>query len=145
MAELKTKKTKASVRNFLATVDDRQKLADCETIAKMMRLATGSPAKMWGTSIVGFGSYDYRYESGRTGTWMLCGFSPRKQNLVIYIMPGFDRFPGLMKKLGKYKTGKSCLYIRRLDDLDRDALYALIRESVDYMKAKDRTANGLKK
>jgi hypothetical protein len=136
VAELKTKKTDASVKAFLATIEDPGKRADCEAISKLMRTATGSPAKMWGTSIVGFGSYDYVYESGRSGSWMLCGFSPRKQNLTIYIMSGFTAYPGLMKRLGKYKTGKSCLYIKSLADVDRKVLTDLINESVEYMRSK---------
>jgi hypothetical protein len=87
---------------------------------------------MWGTSIVGFGSYDYVYESGRSGSWMICGFSPRKQNLTIYIMSGFTGYPDLMNRLGKYKTGKSCLYIKSLADVDRRILAELINESVKY-------------
>ena len=136
MAELKTKKNNASVKAFLAGVDDAKKRADCEAVSKLMRAATGSPAKMWGTSIVGFGSYDYVYESGRTGSWMLCGFSPRKQNLTIYIMAGFSRYGDLMKRLGKYKTGKSCLYVKSLDDIDRKVLKELIDESVAWMRSK---------
>jgi Domain of unknown function (DU1801) len=136
VAELKTKRSNASVRAFLDTVGDRQQRADCETVSKLMRDVTGSPAKMWGKSIVGFGSYDYRYESGREGSWMLCGFSPRKQNLTIYIMSGFCAFPELMNKLGKYKTGKSCLYIKSLADIDQKVLKALIRDSVRLLREK---------
>jgi hypothetical protein len=136
VAEPKTKSSNASVKAFLATVDDPKKRADCEEVARMMRAATGSPAKMWGTSIVGFGTYEYTYESGHSGTWMLCGFAPRKQNLVIYIMSGFARYPALMKEIGKHKTGKSCLYIKKLDDIDRKVLAELIRESVNFMRDK---------
>ena len=136
MAELKTKRNNASVTDFLNAVQDKQKRADCKLIAKMMRAATGRRAKMWGSSIVGYGSYDYKYASGREGTWMECGFSPRAQNITIYIMPGFDGFAPQMKKLGKYKTGKSCLYIKRLDDVDRDVLAELIEASVEQMRRK---------
>ena len=136
MAELKTKRTKASASSFIAGINDRQMRADCKAIARIMRSATGSPARMWGTSIVGFGEYEYRYRSGRSGKWMLCGFSPRSQNLTIYIMSGFSAFPALMKKLGKYKTGKSCLYVRKLDDIDRDVLTKIIDKSVDYLRKK---------
>ena len=136
MAELKTKASKASVSAFLKTVENKQRRADCATVSKMMREVTGSPAKMWGTSIVGFGSYDYKYESGRSGTWMLCGFSPRKQDLTIYIMSGFSPFPDRMKKLGKFKTGKSCLYVKSLSDIDLKELKALIADSVRYMREK---------
>ena len=134
MAELKTRLNNASVTDFLARVDDPQKLADCKTIAKMMREATGKRAKMWGTSIVGFDSYDYVYDTGNSGTWPITGFSPRAQNISIYIMPGFSRYKSLLDKLGKHKTGKSCLYIKRLADVDQKILQKLIRESVRDMR-----------
>jgi hypothetical protein len=136
VAELKTKRSNASVKAFLDKVGDRQQRADCETLSRLMRNVSGSPAKMWGTSIVGFGRYDYRYESGREGSWMLCGFSPRKQNLTIYIMSGFSAFPEHMKKLGKYKTGKSCLYIKSLADIDQKVLKTLIGDSVSLLREK---------
>lgn len=139
MAELKTKKNNASVSAFLANVKDQQKRADCKAVAKMMREATGKRAKMWGTSIVGFGSYDYRYESGRSGTFMVTGFSPRAQNVTIYIMPGFSKFGSLMKKLGKYKTGKCCLYIKKLEDVDSIVLQKLITASVREMRRRYKT------
>lgn len=134
MAELKTKETTASVTTFLNGIDDRQKRADCKTISKMMREATGKSAKMWGTSIVGFDKYDYKYASGRSGTFMITGFSPRAQNITVYIMPGFRKFTSLMEKLGKYKTGKSCLYIKHLEDVDQNVLSRLIGESVREMR-----------
>jgi len=130
MSELKTKKTKASVTEFLNGIDDKQKRADCKAIAKIMRDATGKRAKMWGSAIVGYDSYDYVYKSGRSGTWMATGFSPRAQNISIYIMPGFKKFAPLMKKLGKYKAGKSCLYIKKLADIDQKILARLVRDSV---------------
>jgi len=136
MGELKTRPTKFSVTAFLNAIEDRQKRGDCRSLSRMMREATGNRARMWGSSIVGFGSYDYRYASGRQGTFMLCGYSPRKQNLVVYIMPGFARFDGLLKKLGRHSTGKSCLYIRRLADVDQEVLSTLIDESVKSMKKK---------
>ncbi|MDH4048913.1 MAG: DUF1801 domain-containing protein [Gammaproteobacteria bacterium] len=139
MAELKTRQTEASVGEFLQAVKDEQKRADCKLVSKMMREVTGKPAKMWGSSIVGFGSYDYKYESGRTGSWMLCGFSPRKQDLTIYIMSGFSHFPLRMKKLGKFKTGKSCLYVKSLADVDLKELKGLIADSVKYMRDKYET------
>ena len=134
MAELKTRKTGASVTAYLGTIADSQKRADCKAIAKMMRDATGNRAKMWGSSIVGYGSYDYKYASGHGGSWPICGFSSRAQNITIYIMPGFSKFENLMTKLGKYKTAKSCLYIRRLDDVDRRVLEQLIVGSVKEMR-----------
>jgi hypothetical protein len=134
MAELKTKKTSASVTKYLNAISDKQKRADCKTIAKMMRDATGNRAAMWGGSIVGYGSYDYKYASGHTGSWAICGFSPRAQKITIYVMPGFSKFEKLMKKLGKYKTGKSCLYIKKLEDVDQKVLKDLITGSVNEMR-----------
>jgi len=101
-----------------------------------MRRATGNAARMWGTNIVGYGSYDYKYASGREGTWFECGFSPRSSNLTVYIISGFSPFASLMKKLGKHKTGKSCLYIKNMEDIDQDVLRELIDESVKYMRKK---------
>lgn len=134
MAELKTKANKASVADFLNTIDDRQKRADCRAIGNMMRDATGKRAKMWGAAIVGYDKYDYKYASGRSGTFMITGYSPRAQNISVYVMPGFSEFSGIMKKLGKYKTGKSCLYIKKLDDVDSKVLAQLIKESVQVMR-----------
>ena len=139
MAELKTRKNNASVAAFLNAIDDKQKRADAKRVSAMMREATGSRAKMWGTSIVGFGSYHYKYASGREGDWMLVGFSPRKQNLTLYIMPGFKTFESLMAKLGKFKTGKSCLYIKKLDDIDEGVLKKLIAGSVKHMRSQYET------
>ena len=139
MAELKTKQNRASVAAFLNSIEDKQKRADAKKISSMMREATGSRAKMWGAAIVGFGSYHYKYASGREGDWMLVGFSPRKQNLTVYIMPGFKAFEKLMAKLGKHSTGKSCLYIKRLADVDENVLEKLIAESVKHMRSKYET------
>jgi hypothetical protein len=135
MAELKTKENSASVAAFLNTIEDAQKRADAKKIAAMMRKATGSRAKMWGTNIVGFGGYHYKYASGREGDWMLIGFSPRKQNLTLYIMSGFREFDTLMFQLGKHKTGKSCLYVKRLADIDLKVLESLMRRSIRYMRS----------
>lgn len=132
--ELKTKLNDASVTNFLNSVEDEQKRKDSFEIMKMMKQVTKAEPMMWGTSIVGFGTYHYKGASGREGDWMLIGFSPRKQNLTLYIMPGFERYPELMKKLGKHTTGKSCLYIKRLSDVDTDVLKELMAESVKVMK-----------
>lgn len=134
MAELKTRENKASVATFLKNIEDPQKRADCKAIAKIMRDATGVPAKMWGTSIVGFDKYDYTYASGHSGSWPITGFSPRAQNISVYIMPGFDKYDALMKKLGKHKTGKSCLYIKKLEDVDTGILKQLITGSVAEMR-----------
>ncbi len=134
MAELKTRPTTQSVADFLKTVADKKMRADCRVVSKMMREATGKRARMWGTGIVGFGTYDYKYASGREGRWPIVGFSPRSKNLTLYIMPGFSNFDRLMGQLGKYKTGKSCLYIRSLEDVDQKKLKALIDGSVKFMK-----------
>lgn len=133
MAALKTKQTNDSVDAFLKGVEDEQKRKDCFAIKALMEKITGEPAKMWGTSIVGFGSYHYKYASGREGDWMLTAFSPRKQNLTLYIMSGFSKYDELLAKLGKHKIGKSCLYIKKLADIDMAVLAALIQASVDYM------------
>jgi hypothetical protein len=136
MAENKTQPTRQSVTAFINAVEDKQKRSDCKKIAAMMRAATGSRAKMWGASIVGFGRYHYKYASGREGEFMITGFSPRAQSLALYIMPGFKEFEPLMKKLGKFKTGKSCLYIKRLSDVDENVLERLIESSVKRMQEK---------
>ncbi len=139
MAENKTKATKLSVTGFINSIDDMQKRADARKVAAMMRKATGKRAKMWGSSIVGYGTYHYKYESGREGDFMVTGFSPRKQALTVYVMPGFSHFDKLMAKLGKYKTGKSCLYIKRLSDVDEKVLERLIDSSVKHMRKKYET------
>jgi len=136
VAKLKTQPTRASVTSFLAGIGDQQQRADAKKVAAMMRRATGKRAKMWGASIVGYGSYHYRYASGQEGDFMIAGFSPRKQALTVYIMPGFSGFGKLMNKLGKYKTGKSCLYIKRLSDVDEKILEKLIVDSVRIMRKK---------
>jgi hypothetical protein len=133
MAEPKTKPTKASVKAFLDGVSDEARRKDCLTVMKIMKRATKAEPKMWGTSIVGFGSYHYKYASGREGDWPLTGFSPRKQAMTLYIMPGFKRYEPLMQKLGKYKTGKSCLYVKKLADVDLDVLEELIQQSVKHI------------
>ncbi len=133
MAELKTKENDASVADFLSAVENEKRRSDALEIQKVFSRITGWPAKMWGTSIVGYGSYDYKYPTGRTGTWMITGFSPRKTALTLYIMPGFSKYDDLMLKLGKYKTGKSCLYINKLEDIDMAVLEELIVLSVKHM------------
>lgn len=139
MAENKTQPTKVSVTGFLNSIEDPQKRADAKKVAAMMRRITGKRAKMWGPAIVGYGTYHYQYDSGREGDFMVAGFSPRKQALTVYIMAGFSGFDGLMKKLGRHKTGKSCLYIKRLSDVDESVLEKLIEGSVDYMRKKYKT------
>ena len=136
MAELKTKPNKASVEKFLGSVKDEKKREDSFKVLEMMKRITKEEPILWGPSIVGFGKYHYKYASGREGDWFLTGFSPRKQNLTLYIMSGFKRYNELMKKLGKHKTGSSCLYINKLEDIDMKVLKELITESVKYMKKK---------
>ena len=135
-SELKTKVTKVSVEEFLETVADEAVRDDCRRIAEIMSRLTDSPAVMWGPAMVGFGTYHYKYESGREGDWMLVGFSPRKANLTLYIVDGFEKYDDLMSKLGKHKTGKSCLYIKSLKDIDLAVLEELITESVESLRKK---------
>ena len=134
MAELKTKPTNASVEAFLNKVADEARREDCFAVARMMEEITGNKPQMWGDAIVGFGSYHYKYASGQEGDWPIIGFSPRKNDLTLYIMPGFQRYADLMAQLGKHRTGKSCLYIKRLSDVHTPTLKKLIRESVKSMK-----------
>jgi hypothetical protein len=134
MAELKTQPTKSSVKGFLDAIPDAARRKDCRAIARIMRKATGKTPKMWGANIVGFGIYHYKYATGREGDWFLAGFSPRAQNLTLYIMAGFSRYDALLEKLGKFKTGKSCLYIKRLDDVDVDVLTDLVERSVEHVQ-----------
>ena len=134
MAELKTKPTNASVEKFLNQVADETRREDCFKVAKMMEEITGEKPKMWGPSIVGFGSYHYKYASGQEGDWPIAAFSPRKQDLTLYLLPGFAESAELLKQLGKHRTGVSCLYIKRLSDVHVPTLKKLIRDSVKRMK-----------
>jgi hypothetical protein len=133
MTELKTKPNEQSVEEFLNSIEDDEKRQDCFTLVEIMEQATQTPPQMWGTSIVGFGSYHYKYASGREGDWFLTGFSPRKQNLTLYIMGGLEPHDALLKKLGKHTTGKACLYIKRIEDIDLPTLKKLIQQSVKRM------------
>lgn len=135
MAELKTKVTNASVTDFINAVPDEKKKADSFELLKIFEQITGEKAKMWGTSIVGFGQYHYKSErSTQEGDWPLVGFSPRKANLTLYIMPGFDTFQDLLAKLGKHKTSKGCLYINKLADVNQEVLEEIIKKSYLQMK-----------
>ena len=134
MAELKTKQNDQSVEAFLNGIPDEKKRQDSFTILELMKDATGEPPKMWGDSIIGFGNIHYRYASGREGDWFLSGFSPRKQNLTLYIIAGFDEYDQMMQKLGKHKTGKSCLYINKLTEIDLPTLKELVRQSAEHMR-----------
>ena len=133
MAELKTQKNDQSVDAFLQTVADERKRQDCYDLLALMQEVTGAEPVMWGSSIIGFGSYHYKYASGREGEWFLTGFAPRKQNLTLYIMAGFDQYGELMSKLGKHSTGKSCLYIKRLADVDQYVLRRLVALSAEHV------------
>ena len=133
MAELKTKLSDASVEVFLDGIADEAKRRDSYAILAMMQEVTGVEGKMWGDSIVGFGSYHYKYASGREADWPLVGFSPRKQNLTLYIMSGFEQFDELLQRLGKHSTGKACLYVKRLADVDPAVLPELVKLSVEHM------------
>ena len=131
----KTRPTSASVPDFLARQPEARR-ADCEAVCAMMQAATGEPPVMWGEAIVGFGRYAYTNTSRKTFEWPVVGFSPRKHDLTLYIMPGFDAFAGLIAKLGRHKTGKSCLYIKQLADVDAGVLRGIIDGSVRAMAPK---------
>lgn len=130
MAELKTQKTGASVTDFINGIADDARRKDCRTVLKLMRDATGARPRMWGSSIVGFGDWRYKYASGREGDWFLTGFSPRKDSLTLYLMPGLHAHGKRLQSLGKHTTGKSCLYIKRLSDVDPAVLKQLIADGV---------------
>jgi hypothetical protein len=136
MAELKTKLTGASVKDYLEAIEPEDRRKDAKRVDAIMRRATGEKGAMWGESIVGYGSYHYTYASGREGDWMLTGFASRKAALTLYIMAGFSRFDETLAKLGTFKTGKGCLYIKRLDDVDLKVLESLIAQSVKYLRKK---------
>jgi hypothetical protein len=130
MAEIKTKLNDASVDDFLNAIKDEQVREDCWAIVDIMQKATRAKPQMWGSSIVGFGSYHYKYASGREMDWMLVAFSPRKQNITLYISPGFEGYGELLAKLGKHSCGKACIYIKRLSDVHLPTLKKLINGSV---------------
>ena len=134
MAEAKTKPTPASVPAFLAKVKDPMRRADCDAIVTLMSAVTKAPPVLWGTSIVGFGSYRYTYASGRSGDWPLVGFSPRANQLVLYVMPGCEGYDEMVAALGPAKCGVSCIYVKRLADLDQRALKTLVKASVAHLK-----------
>jgi len=135
MAEAKTKPTNQSVKDFLNQISDEERRADCFAVAKIMEGITGEKPKMWGPSIVGFGSYHYKYASGREGDWPITGFSPRKKDLTLYLMMGYEKYKDLLEKLGKHSGGKSCLYINRLSDVHVPTLKKLIKASLKDHKA----------
>ena len=131
---MKTRATDANVDDFLRSVSDDGRRRDCQRLREIMERVTGEAPRLWGPGMVGFGSYHYRYDSGREGDWFLTGFSPRKANLTLYIMAGFDRYEALLERLGKFKTGKSCLYLKSLADVDEVALTELVAASVEHMR-----------
>ena len=136
MAANKTQPTKQSVESFINAVENEQRKKDGFEVLELMKEITGEDPVLWGPSLIGFGKYHYKYESGREGNFFRTGFSPRKTALTLYIMSGFSRYDDLMNKLGKYKTGKSCLYVKKLDDVDLEVLRELIEESLKFMKEK---------
>ena len=134
MVENKTQRNDGDVMAYLESVQNKRRREDSLVVLKIMEEVTSEPAEMWGSSIVGFGSYHYKYESGREGDFMISGFAPRKQALTLYIMGGFERHEELLAKLGKHRTGSSCLYINKLTDVDLDVLREIISESVAHMR-----------
>ena len=134
MTELKTRPNDKNVKEFLKKVENERRRVDSFELLKIMEEVTHEKPVMWGDSIVGFGKYHYKYASGREADWLATGFSPRKQSLTVYIMDGFDKYNDLLNKLGKHKTGKSCLYINKLDDVNIPVLKELIIESMKYVK-----------
>lgn len=136
MAEIKTKPTAVAVDDFIDAVEPARRREDARTVCAMMERMTGEPPRMWGPSIIGFGEYHYKYDSGHEGDMCRMGFSPRKSAMTIYLVPGFERHRALMERLGKHRTGKSCLYINKLSDVDMEVLEALMRESLEHMDAR---------
>lgn len=136
MATNKNVETDASVTDFIQSVENEQRRKDSWEMLEIMERITGQKPKLWGSSLVGFGNYHYRYESGREGDFFLTGFSPRKTAFTVYVMPGFERYADQLERLGPYKTGRSCLYLKKLDAVDRSVLEEIIEDSVDFMKEK---------
>jgi hypothetical protein len=136
MAEQKTKATLQSVEDFIKTVEDEQMRDDCRDLVKLMKKVTGSPATMWGTGIIGFGTYHYKYDSGYEGDSCLTGFAPRKGKISLYLMLGANPNTDLLSKLGKHKASKGCVYIKKLEDINTAVLEKLVKHAVDYLKKK---------
>jgi len=139
---LKTQATKASVANFLDRIENTQVRDDCRALVRVMEKAIGAKPRMWGPSIVGFGSCRYRYPDGHEMDWMLAAFSPRKQAITVYFLPGFKEYDELMARLGKHACGKSCLYIKRLSDVHLPTLTKLIKASAQHMRRTHGTSGG---
>ena len=140
MADLKTKPSDQSVRKFLDGVADQKRRQECFAVLELMKQVTKQEPKMWGSSMVGFGSYHYKYASGREGDWFLTGFSPRKRDLTIYLMCGFSEHKALMQQLGRFKTGVSCLYVKSIQDIDLRVLKKLVKASVDQLRKQARSS-----
>lgn len=138
---MKNRPTTASVNGFIAAIENEQRRKDAQTALRLMKKWTGLTPKMWGPSIIGFGSYHYKYESGREGDMCMTGFSPRSSALVFYIIGGVPEADPLFRKLGKHRLGKSCLYINKLSDADVSALEAIVKQSLAYMRRTYPTAN----
>lgn len=134
-AKLKTNQNEASPSDFITSVEHQQRRADAEVLLALFNRVTALKPKMWGESIIGYGRYHYHYESGREGEYFITGFSPRKASSTIYIMPGYQDLSAMLKRLGKHKAAKSCLYINKLSDIDLDVLEEIILFGMDYMKA----------
>ncbi len=135
--ENKTKKTKASVLSFVSSLEDEQVISDCHELIRIMKDVSGHDPKMWGSNIIGFDSYHYKYESGREGDSCIIGFSPRKGKITVYLVDGTSRYPELFAKLGKHTTGKVCVYFKRLSDINTSVLTELIERSYAYTKSLD--------
>ncbi len=141
MANLKTSPNEADVKAFIEAIEEESKKKDAEFLLTFMEELTGQAPKMWGSSIIGFGSYHYKYESGREGEWFLTGFSPRKRELTLYIMSGFESFESLLAQLGKHRIGKGCLYIKRINDIDKEVLQELVLASIAILKERYKPEN----
>lgn len=133
MGELKTRPIDLDPAAFVAAIPEETTRTDCQLLLDMMKRISGAEPRMWGPKMIGFGSYHYRYDSGREGDWFLTGFSPRKKELTIYIMAGFDGYDEILQRLGRHKTGKSCLYVKRLEDVDLALLERLIGEGIEHV------------
>lgn len=136
MPALKTKPSAENIHEFIASIEDEQKRKDCKSLLKIMNEITNEKPKLWGSGMVGFGKYHYKYASGHEGDSFLTGFSPRKQNITLFIMSGLDQHDTLLKKLGKFKTAKSCLYIKKMEDVDLAVLKSIIKSSVELISLK---------
>jgi hypothetical protein len=136
MAEPKTTRNDSDVAEFLATVADEKRRADAEAVCELMAEVTGAEPAMWGSAIVGFGEYRYKYASGREGNWPAVGMSPRKQALTLYVSTGFEGYDDLMSRLGPHRTSKACLYVKRLSDLDQDVLRELVKGAYEHINGK---------